>query len=204
MPTHPPDKLLIATHNPGKVREYESLLADLPIQITWLDAEGIDLEVEESGSTFAENAILKASAYARHSGLWTWADDSGLEVEALDGWPGVNSARHAGPHASDADRTAILLQKLKDVPPEKRTAVFRCVVALATPDGRVWTTSGSSRGIILNEPRGSGGFGYDPVFWVPEYERTYAELSPHEKHAISHRGRAARRARELLLKLLSD
>ncbi|NOZ72369.1 MAG: RdgB/HAM1 family non-canonical purine NTP pyrophosphatase [Chloroflexi bacterium] len=198
------NKLLIATHNPGKVREYRDLLADLPLAITWLDAEKIDLDVEETGSTFAENAILKAQAYAHLSGLLTWADDSGLEVDALDGWPGVASARHAGPDASDADRIAILLEKLKDVPFERRTAVFRCVVALATPDGRVWTAQGSSSGVILEAPRGKGGFGYDPVFLVPKFDRTYAELSPSEKHAISHRGRAAKRAREILARILLD
>lgn len=199
-----PSKLLIATHNPGKVREYEALLADLPLQITWLDAEHIDLEVAETGATFTENAILKATTYARHSGLLTWADDSGLEVDALDGWPGIASARHAGPHATDAERTAILLQKLVDVPFAKRTAVFRCVVALAAPDGRAWTAAGSSRGVILEAARGKGGFGYDPVFWVPELERSFAEISPTEKHAISHRGHAAKRARKILRQLLAD
>lgn len=197
-------QLLIATHNPGKVREYQDLLADLPLSITWLDAEKIDFEVEETGATFAENAILKARTYAELSGLLTWADDSGLEVDALDGWPGVASARHAGPEASDADRIMILLEKLKDVPFEKRTAVFRCVVALAAPDGRVWTAQGSSSGVILKAPRGEGGFGYDPVFWVPKFDRTYAELSPAEKHAISHRGRAAQRARRILAQILAD
>ncbi len=197
-------KLLIATHNQGKVNEYKVLLADIPLHITWLAAEGITLEVEESGSTFAENAILKATTYARHSGLWTWADDSGLEVDALDGWPGVASARHAGPHATDAERTAILLQKMRAVPPEKRTAVFRCVVAIAAPDGRVWTAQGSSSGVILDAPRGEGGFGYDPVFYVPALGRTFAELEPAQKNAISHRGRAARRAPQILRRLFSD
>lgn len=198
------NKLLIATHNPGKVREYRDLLTDLPLAITWLDAEKIDIDVEEIGTTFAENAILKAQSYARLSGLLTWADDSGLEVDALGGWPGVASARHAGPDASDADRIAILLEKLKDVPFERRTAVFRCVVALATPDGRVWTAQGSSSGVILKSPRGKGGFGYDPVFLVPKFDRTYAELRPNEKHAISHRGRAAKRAGEILARILLD
>jgi XTP/dITP diphosphohydrolase len=197
-------KLLIATHNPGKVREYQDLLADLPLTITWLEAEKITFAVAETGATFAENARLKALTYAQLSGLLTWADDSGLEVDALGGWPGVASARHAGPDASDADRIMILLEKLKDVPFAKRTAVFRCVVALAAPDGRVWTASGSSSGVILKEPRGKGGFGYDPVFWVPRFERTYAELSPAEKHAISHRGRAAQRARRLLAQILAE
>ena len=128
-------KLLVATHNPGKVREYQTLLADLPLEVTYLDAEGITLEVEETGHTFAENAVLKATTYARASGLWTWADDSGLEVDALDGAPGVYSARYAGPGASDADRYRKLLDALTGVPWARRTARFRCVVALATPAG---------------------------------------------------------------------
>jgi len=195
-------KLLVATHNPGKVEEYRNILADLPVEITWLDAEGIAFEVEETGSTFEENALLKAMTFARLSGLLTWADDSGLEVDALGGWPGVASARHAGPGASDAERTQILLQRMEGVRYERRTAVFRCVVALATPDGRSWTTSGSSSGVIAFAPQGQGGFGYDPVFYVPKYQRTYAELGPTEKNTLSHRGRAALKAKILLKRYL--
>lgn len=197
-------KLLVATRNPGKVNEYQDILADLPVEITWLDAEGISLEVEETGATFEENAVLKATAYARASGLLTWADDSGLEVDALDGWPGVASARHAGPNATDAERTQILLQRMEGVAYEQRTAVFRCVVALATPDGRSWTSSGASSGVITFAPQGQGGFGYDPVFYVPKYQRTYAELDPVEKNDLSHRGRAARRAKILLQRYLEQ
>ncbi len=197
-------KLLVATRNPGKVNEYQDILADLPVEITWLDAEGISLEVEETGATFEENAVLKATAYARASGLLTWADDSGLEVDALDGWPGVASARHAGPNATDAERTQILLQRMEGVAYEQRTAVFRCVVALATPDGRSWTSSGASSGVITFTPQGQGGFGYDPVFYVPKYQRTYAELDPVEKNDLSHRGRAARRAKILLQRYLEQ
>ena len=191
-------KLLIATRNPGKAREYAELLADLPFEVTWLEAEGIEEEVEETGATFEENAILKATTYARLSGLLTWADDSGLEVDALNGWPGVASARHAGPNATDMDRIQILLARLRGAPEARRGAVFRCVVAIATPEGEVITAQGATRGVILDAPRGEGGFGYDPVFYVPEYGRTYAEMSSEEKHAISHRGQAARRARVLL------
>ncbi len=126
-------KLLVATHNPGKVREYRELLAGLPLEVTYLDAEGIMLEVEETGVTFAENAILKATTYARASGLLTWADDSGLEVDALGGAPGVYSSRYAGPDASDADRYRKLLDALTGVPWDRRTARFRCTVALAAP-----------------------------------------------------------------------
>jgi XTP/dITP diphosphohydrolase len=191
-------KLLIASHNPGKVREYSLLLADLPVDITWLTAEGIAFEVAETGRTFEENAILKATTYARLSGLLTWADDSGLEVDYLNGWPGVASARHAGPEAGDEERIRILLARMEGVPYEKRAAVFRCVIALASPEGLLFTASGSTSGVIARFPAGEGGFGYDPVFFVPKFGRTFAELPTETKNAISHRGRAARRARLLL------
>ena len=139
-------KLLVATHNPGKVREYREILADLPLEVTYLDAEGITLEVDETGATFAENAILKATTYARLTGLWTWADDSGLEVDALGGAPGVYSARYAGPGATDADRYRKLLDALTGVPWDRRTARFRCTVALATPDGEARTVDGTCEG----------------------------------------------------------
>ena len=195
-------KLLVATRNPGKVKEYRDLLADLPVEITWLEAEGITLEVEETGTSFEENALLKASTYARVSGLLTWADDSGLEVDALGGWPGVASARHAGLDATDAERTQILLRRLQGVPYERRGAVFRCVVALATPEGQSWTASGASSGVITAAPQGEGGFGYDPVFYIPKYGRTYAQLDPAEKNDLSHRSRATRKAKILLKRYL--
>jgi XTP/dITP diphosphohydrolase len=197
-----PTRLLVATRNPGKAREYRQLLADLPVEVTWLEAEGIELEIEETGGSFEENAILKASGYARASGLLTWADDSGLEVDYLGGWPGVASARHAGPHATDQDRIQILLEKLMGVPFEQRAAVFRCVVALSTPDGRVQTAVGSSSGVIAHQPAGENGFGYDPIFFIPKFGCTYAQLAGEEKHSVSHRGRAAKRARLLLQKMV--
>jgi XTP/dITP diphosphohydrolase len=195
-------KLLIATHNQGKVREYKKLLSDLPLEVTYLDELGITEEVEETGSTFEENARLKASTYARMTGLLTWADDSGLEVDPLGGRPGVYSARYAGEGASDEDRYRKLLAELESVPDEARTARFRSVVAIATPDGRVWTTSGKCEGVIAREPRGSFGFGYDPVFYIPELGKMMAELPPEQKNAISHRGRASRKAKKLLRELL--
>jgi XTP/dITP diphosphohydrolase len=191
-------KLLVATHNPGKVREYQTLLADLPLEVTYLDAEGITLEVEETGLTFAENAVLKATTYARASGLWTWADDSGLEVDALGGAPGVYSARYGGPGLSDADRYRKLLDALTGVPWAGRTARFRCVVALATPAGDVRTGDGACEGIIAFGPVGSNGFGYDPVFYLPDRGQTMAQLPAETKHEISHRGRASRAAETLL------
>lgn len=197
----PPTRLLIATHNPGKAREYRDLLADLPLEVTWLDAEGITFEVEETGATFQENAALKARAYAAASGLLTWADDSGLEVDALQGAPGVYSARYGAPDArSDEARVRFLLAKLEGVPDEARTARFRCVVALASPERLLHSVEGTCEGRVGFSPRGGNGFGYDPVFLAADYgyRVTLAELEPAAKHVISHRGRAAQRAKEFL------
>lgn len=196
-------KLLVATHNPGKAREYRELLADFPLEITYLDELGISLEVEETGSTFAENAILKATTYAQVSGLWTWADDSGLEVDALGGAPGVFSSRYAGPGASDADRYRKLLNALAGVPWDRRTARFRCTVALATPEGVVRTAEGVCEGVIAFGPAGEHGFGYDPVFYLPDRGLTMAQLPSEVKNQISHRGRAARAAVAVLTEMLA-
>jgi len=184
-------KLLVATNNPGKVREFEELLVGLPFEVTFPAREGIALEVEESGATFEDNARLKALAFARASGLPTLADDSGLEVDALGGAPGVWSARYAGPGAGDADRYQKLLNALAAVPDVRRTARFRCVVALAWPDGAVRTAEGRCEGQIGWAPRGEHGFGYDPVFIVDGFGgQTMAELPPEIKNRISHRARA--------------
>jgi XTP/dITP diphosphohydrolase len=194
-------KLLVATNNRGKVREYEEILEEgLPgIEITFPAHEGLDLDVEESGETFEENARLKAVEFARVSGLLTLADDSGLEVDALGGAPGVYSARYAGPGTTDADRYRRLLTELAGVPPKARSARFRCVVALAGPEGVIGTAQGAVEGEIGFEPRGSMGFGYDPVFLVEGYDRlTMAELPPDEKNRISHRARALEAAMPLL------
>lgn len=195
-------KLLIATHNQGKIREYQSLLADLPLAVTSLAAEGIELDVEETGVTFTENAILKASTYARLSGLWTWADDSGLEVDALNGAPGVYSARYAGPNATDRDRYLKLIDELQAMDAADRSARFRCVVAICLPDGETLTADGRVEGQIIDAPRGDGGFGYDPVFLLPDRQATMAELSQETKNQISHRGQAARAAKLALAALM--
>ncbi len=197
-------RLLIATHNKGKVREYKKLLSDLPLEITYLDELGVEEEIEETGSTFEENARIKALGYARLTGMLTWADDSGLEVDALGGRPGVHSARYAGPGASDEDRYRKLLSEMEDVPDEARTARFRSVVAIATPEGKVWTTSGKCEGVIAREPRGHFGFGYDPIFHLPELGKRMAELTPEQKNQISHRGEASRKAKKLLKELLES
>jgi XTP/dITP diphosphohydrolase len=196
-------KLLVATHNQGKVREYAGLLAALPLDISYLDAEGITFEVEETGSTFKENALLKARTYAAASGLWTWADDSGLEVAALDGAPGVYSARYAGPGASDADRYHKLLDALTGVPWDRRAARFCCVVAIAEPDGSARTTFGECPGIIAFGPAGTNGFGFDPVFYLPDQGCTMAQLPPEVKNRVSHRARASEAAAEVLRQMLA-
>jgi len=192
-------KLLLATNNKGKAREYKSLLRGIPYDIVTPAEAGISTEVEETGATFEENARLKATTMAAASGLLSLADDSGLEVDALGGEPGPLSARHAGEGATDRDRIDYLLKRLKDVPEKERTARFRCVIAIAEPGGRVEVCAGESRGLITTAPRGEHGFGYDPVFYVPERGKTMAELAPEEKNRISHRARAAEKARQLLI-----
>ncbi len=197
-------KLLVATHNQGKIREYASLLTDLPLTVTSLAAEGISFDVDETGITFAENAILKATQYAELSGLLTWADDSGLEIDALDGRPGVYSARYGGKELSEKDRYELVLKELAAFPQETWTARFRCVVALALPNGEIHLVEDAAEGMITNQPRGEHGFGYDPVFFVPEFGKTMAELPKDVKNQISHRGKASVKAKELLAKLLID
>mgnify|MGYP005853998467 FL=1 len=195
-------ELLVATHNQGKIREYRALLTGLPADLVFLTDVGIELPVLESGNSFQENAVIKARAYAQASGLLTLADDSGLEVDALGSEPGIHAARYAGPEASDADRYRLLLHNLEGVPWEKRTARFRCVVAIATPDGQLYTSEGCCEGIITYAPRGEHGFGYDPVFYMPDHGCTMAELDPMVKNRVSHRARAVQAAWPLLERLL--
>jgi XTP/dITP diphosphohydrolase len=189
-----PDRLLLATNNPGKVREYKSLLGELPLELVLPRELGVNAEVGEVGETFEENARLKATVLAARSGLLALADDSGLEVEALGGEPGPLSARYAGEGASDKERVEFLLAKLKGVPWEKRTARFRCVIAIAEPEGEVELCSGECHGFITFEPRGEKGFGYDPIFYFPGLDKTMAELPLDIKNRVSHRGEAAREA----------
>jgi XTP/dITP diphosphohydrolase len=183
-------RVLVATHNRGKIGEYEQLLSGMPAEFISLSTAGISQEIPETGSTFEENARIKAESFCRLSQLVTLADDSGLEVDALGGAPGVLSARYAGNVASDSDRYRLLLKNMADVPPERRTARFHCVIALATPEGDVFTASGKVEGVIAPAPRGDFGFGYDPVFFLSEYGATMAEVGDAIKNAISHRARA--------------
>ena len=199
----PDNKLLLATTNKGKAKEYRALLGGIPCEITSMAEQGFNLDIEETTISFEENARLKASTLADISGLLSLADDSGLEVDALGGEPGVLSARYAGEGASDEDRYLFLLEKLRDVPVDMRTARFRCVIAIAAPDGKFELFPGECPGVITTSPRGDNGFGYDPVFYLPDLGRTMAELSPEEKNMISHRARAAEKAREWLLKQAS-
>jgi len=194
-------KLLLATNNPGKVRECKHLLKNLPFEIVTLAEQGIKTAVDETGQSLEDNARLKAVTLAKESGLLTMADDSGLEVDALGGEPGPLSARYAGEAASDKDRVNYLLARLKDVPWEKRSARFRCVIALAMPGSEAELFSGECQGFITFEPRGKQGFGYDPVFYLPELGKTMAELPLEMKSQISHRGQAARKLRQKLERL---
>ncbi len=194
----PPLRLLLATNSTGKLRELSQLFSDLPLKCITLNDAGLEIEVEETGATYGENALLKATVLHRESHLPTLADDSGLEVDALDGRPGVHTARYAGPNATNQDRWNKLLNELKDVPEEKRTARFRCVMALVTQGMPPITVEGVCEGRIAFTPAGDGGFGYDPIFFIPEYNCTMAELDDTIKNKISHRARAAMKAKEVL------
>ncbi len=194
-------KLLVATGNQGKLKEIRKLLDDSAIEIVGLDQLTNPPEVIEDGATFSANAQKKALEMARFSGYLTLADDSGLVVDALNGAPGVYSARYAGEQGDDAANNAKLLQEMSGVADTDRQAAFHCVVALAWPDGRCETYSGQISGLILRNERGTDGFGYDPLFLVPEYGKTTAELSLEIKNRISHRGTALRKVIPLLLEL---
>lgn len=191
--------LLLATTNRHKIEEYRAIFTDLPFQLLSLADISLDhMDVEETGTTFQENAELKALAYAHASGLHSLADDSGIEIDALGGEPGVYSARFLGPDVSYTERFRVILERLHALPVTQRTARFRCVITIAEPTGYHRSVDGVVKGIIADEPRGEHGFGYDPLFLVPEYGKTMAEMPPELKHRISHRGRAAALAHTLL------
>lgn len=195
--------LLLATHNTGKKVELADLLGDLGVDLKTPADLDLDMVVAEVGRTFEENAVLKATEYARATGYLTLADDSGLEVDALNGQPGVHTARYGGEGLTPRQRYERLLQVLADVPWDKRTARFRCVVALADADGLLGTASGKCEGLISYAPAGEQGFGYDPVFFLPERGLTMAQLTAEEKQQISHRGRAIMAIKPLLRELLA-
>ena len=197
-------QLLLATNNQGKVAEFRQLLEGCGWELVTPADIGLDLHVDETGQSYAENAIIKAEAYAKASGLVTLADDSGLEVDALGGRPGPLSARYAGRDRTDEERVQALLQELAGISDEERSARFRCVIAIAEPHGRVELVEGTVEGRIAHEPRGENGFGYDPVFLLPERGLTAAELPPGEKNAVSHRGAATQEARTVLERWLRE
>ena len=202
-------EILVATGNPGKIAEFRAML---DADVRWLGLADFDniVEIEEDGATFAENARKKATGYARATGLWTIADDSGLVVDALGGAPGVKSARFSGDKLQESDRTLIdhrniakVLELLKGVPEEKRTARFVCCLCLASPQKVLIETEGTLEGLIADREIGTNGFGYDPVFFVPHLNKTVGQLTAEEKNAISHRGNAIRKLRPLLDELLA-
>ncbi|MFZ3170592.1 MAG: XTP/dITP diphosphatase [Carboxydocellales bacterium] len=195
-------KIVLATQNQGKVKELKKLLEQTPVQLLSLTDFPHLPEVVEDGLTFRENAIKKAQQISQATGLIAIADDSGLEVDFLGGQPGVHSARYAGPQRSDADNNHKLLNQLANVPQHQRTARFCCVIAVADPGGVVETADGICSGIIAFAPQGTGGFGYDSLFYVPEYNCTFAELSLDIKNKISHRGKALAQAKQILKSML--
>ena len=200
--------ILIATTNPGKIKELKACLGQV---VKWLNLADIDkiIEIEEDGSTFAENSCKKATGYAKATGFWTIADDSGLVIDALNGAPGVKSARFSGDKFKGNDRTLIdhrniakVLELLKNVPKEKRTARFVCSLCLVSPEKIMVETQGTLEGLITDREIGTNGFGYDPIFFVPHLDKTVAQLTADEKNAISHRGKAIRELKFLLEKFL--
>ena len=197
-------KIVFATGNAGKMKEIREILADLPVEIYSMKEAGISVEIDENGKTFEENAKIKAQTVAgcTDGGTIVLADDSGLEVDALNGEPGVYSARYMGEDTSYRIKNQSLVDRLEGVPVEKRTARFVCVIAAAFPDGTVCTTKGTIEGKIGYEERGENGFGYDPIFYLPDMSRTTAELSPEEKNAVSHRGKALAAMKEQIASYL--
>jgi XTP/dITP diphosphohydrolase len=196
--------MIIATRNEGKVREIKGIFADLPYNILSMRDIGLDIHIEEDAPDFAGNSFKKAAEISKATGEIVLADDSGLTVEALGGRPGVYSARFAGEKASDPENNELLLKLMQDVPLEKRRAAFKCVVTLYYPDGRYVQAEGTCPGRIGFEPKGEGGFGYDPLFILDAFGKTMAELAPEQKNAVSHRGLALKKLREMLMALENE
>lgn len=186
--------IVVGTGNPGKIEAFRRLLAHRPVRLHSPEDLGLDLEVEETGATFEENAVLKARAYRAASGMAAISDDSGLCIDALKGAPGLCSARFGGPHHTPRDQNLLVLRLMRDVPRRSRGADFVSIIAFAGRDGQEWTVEGRVRGEITYELRGSGGFGYDPIFLAPEVKKTFAEMTGAEKDPLSHRGIALQKA----------
>jgi XTP/dITP diphosphohydrolase len=192
------EKLIFATGNEGKMKEVRMIMADLGYEILSMKEAGIEADIDENGSTFEENALIKARAISKMAGCLVLADDSGLEVDYMDKAPGIYSARFLGEDTSYAIKNKYIMDKLEGVPDEKRTARFVCAIAAVFPDGAEYTRRGTIEGIIGYEERGENGFGYDPIFYLPDRKMTTAELSPEDKNAISHRGNALRQIKEVI------
>lgn len=192
------EELVLASGNKGKIAEFQRLMEGLEVQVHSMKEYPQIGEIVEDGSTFAENALIKARAVCKATGLAALADDSGLMVDALNGEPGIYSARYAGEDHNDAANNAKLLRQMEAVADADRTARFFCAIALVLPDGREYTVEGTCPGVILRELQGEGGFGYDPLFYIPDLDKTFAQLSMEEKNRISHRGNANRKAVEII------
>lgn len=199
-----PERLIAATKNSGKLEEIAQILALFPCKVVSMSQIGINIHVDENGSTFEENALIKAKSIWKDTGEMVLADDSGLEVDYLDGAPGIYSARYAGEGATDADKNQKLLNALKGVPADKRTARFVCAIALVFPDGASIAVRGTCEGYIASEPAGSNGFGYDPLFYIPEFGMTVAQMDSDLKNRISHRGNALRKIVEELERVMPE
>jgi len=194
-------KLILATSNKDKAREIAEILDGTPFVVTTMKEEGFDPDIVEDGKTFEENALIKARAvHALAEGAYVMADDSGLCIDALDGAPGIYSARFCGEDSTYPEKFAKIFEMLKDVPEEKRTAKFVCSIAVVRPDGTEFTVRGEVCGVLHEKPMGDGGFGYDPIFYVPEFGMTTAQMTKEQKNSISHRGKASRAMAEILKK----
>ena len=192
-------KLILATSNKDKAREIAEILEGTPFVVTTMKEEGFDPDIVEDGKTFEENALIKARAvHALANGAYVMADDSGLCIDALDGAPGTYSARFCGENSTYPEKFAKIFEMLKDVPEEKRTAKFVCSIAVVRPDGSEFTVRGEICGVLHEKPMGDGGFGYDPIFYVPEFGMTTAQMTKEQKNSISHRGKASRAMAEKL------
>ena len=194
-------KLILATSNKDKAREIAEILDGTPFVVTTMKEEGFNPDIVEDGKTFEENALIKARAvHALAEGAYVMADDSGICIDALDGAPGIYSARFCGENSTYPEKFAKIFEMLKDVPEEKRTAKFVCSIAVVRPDGTEFTVRGEVCGVLHEKPMGDGGFGYDPIFYVPEFGMTTAQMTKEQKNSISHRGKASRAMAEILKK----
>lgn len=198
------EKIIFATGNKDKLKEIKMILSDAPVEIVSMKEAGVDINIVEDGTTFEENAIIKAKAVMEASGYTAWADDSGLEVDYLDKAPGIYSARYMGEDTSYRVKNQHIIDQLEGLEMERRTARFVCVIACATPDGKVMTARGTIEGYIGYKEEGENGFGYDPIFYLPEYKTTSAAISPEEKNKISHRGKALQEMKKQYIEYLNN